>query len=59
MFLVDVSPLQSFLIAASVLVFIAIGTRKCQRTITANAAAEQRNRSTGEPIQRSELSNPE
>ena len=59
MFLVDVSPLQNFFIMASVLVLIAIGTRKCQRTITAYAATEQRNRSTGEPIQRSELSNPE
>ena len=59
MFLVDVSPLQSFFIMASVLVLIAIGTSKCRRTIPANAAVEQRNRSTGEPIQRSELSNPE
>lgn len=59
MLLVDISPLQSFLIAASVLVLIAIGTLKRQRAITANAAAEQRNRSTGEPIQRSELSDPE
>lgn len=59
MFLVDVSPLQSFFIMASVLVLIAIGTRKCQRTITANAAVEQHNRPTEEPIQRSELSDPE
>ena len=59
MFLVDFSPLQSFFIMASVLVLIAIGTLKRQRAITANAAAEQRNRSTGEPIQRSGLSNPE
>ena len=59
MFLVDFSPLQSFFIMASVLVLIAIGTSKRQRTITANAAVEQHNRPTGESIQRSELSNPE
>ena len=58
MFLGDFSPLQSFFIMASVLVF-AIGASRCQRTIAANAAAEQRDRSAGESIQRSELGNPE
>ena len=54
-----VSPLLSSLITAAVLVLIAIGTRKYHRTIAANAAVEQRKRSTWEFIQRSELNNPE
>ena len=59
MFLGDFSPLQSFFIMASVLVLIAIGASRCRRTIAANAAAEQRDGSAGEPIQRCELGNPE